>query len=503
MFFTTILQPGQWVLARLRVSVQMALIGALAIAAMLVFPVLSEAGVSGPVQWTAVGALALLLIYLLAVVSQGLSVDMACLARAMEQTTGGDLRARTAKPGSAEMARLARLLDGMVVTLSAMVADVRSNSALVSHAGEVLVTANRALADRTEQQAASLEQTAASVEELSGTVQNNAETAKGADARASQVSQAAEQGAQAMARAVESVEAIQQGARRMNEIIGVIDGIAFQTNILALNAAVEAARAGEQGRGFAVVASEVRTLAGRSGEAAREIRQLIGASVQQVESSAGLIRTAGQSIAGMASGIRSVALTMSEIATTGAEQSTGLAEITTAVQQLDQITQQNAQMVEQAVAQSMALGERASTLAKAVSRFQLQQGTAEEARALVEGAVAMGRGLSREQFLRTLTDKNQPWHDRDMYVFALDREGRYLAFGGNSAKVGTRVQDVPGVDGDRLTADIVAQAETAPGWVEYDYVNPTSGKVQTKMSYVCMVGDLYVGCGVYKALVGV
>jgi len=301
---------------------------------------------------------------------------------------------------------------------------------------------------------------------------------------------------------VESVEAIQQGARRMNEIIGVIDGIAFQTNILALNAAVEAARAGEQGRGFAVVASEVRMLAGRSGEAAREIRQLIGASVQQVEASAGLIRAAGESIAGMASGIRSVALTMSEIATTGVEQSTGLSEITAAVQQLDQITQQNAHMVEHAVAQSLALGELASTLSMAVSRFQLQQGTAEEARALVERAAPLRNTMSREQFLRTITDKNQPWHDRDMYVFALDRAGHYLAFGGNSAKVGTRVQDVPGVDGDRLTADIVAQAESAPGWVEYDYVNPTSGKVQTKMSYVCLVDDLYVGCGVYKALVG-
>lgn len=222
-----------------------------------------------------------------------------------------------------------------------------------------------------------------------------------------------------------------------------------------------------------------------------------------MEASAGLIRAAGESIAGMASGIRSVALTMSEIATTGAEQSTGLSEITAAVQQLDQITQQNAQMVEHAVAQSLALGERASTLSMAVSRFQLQQGTAEEARALVERAVPLRNGLSREQFLRTITDKNQPWHDRDMYVFALDRAGHYLAFGGNSAKVGTRVQEVPGVDGDRLTADIVAQAESAPGWVEYDYVNPTSGKVQTKMSYVCLVDDdLYVGCGVYKALVG-
>jgi len=153
------------------------------------------------------------------------------------------------------------------------------------------------------------------------------------------------------------------------------------------------------------------------------------------------------------------------------------------------------------VEQSIALGARAATLSSAVASFQLQQGTAQEARALVERAVALCRsGLPREQFLRTLTDPSQPWHDRDMYMFALDRAGTYLAFGGNPAKVGTLVRDIPGIAGDQLVADIVAQAERSPGWVEYDIANPVTGKVQTKMSFVWLVGDLYLGCGVYKSL---
>lgn len=495
-----LLSPGTALMRRLPLWGKMLLLGSVVVTAMLLLALLAGPGAAASVVWSMLVLCVLLVVYLLASLYASLSSDLGALAHAMDQTARGNLGVHVQVRGRDELAELAQLLDRMVRTLSGMVANIRSNAALVAHAGQSIAQDSRALAERTEQQAASLEQTAASVEQLSSTVQNNAQTIQAADQQASQVSQAAEQGTQAMARAVQSVEAIQQGARRMNEIIGVIDGIAFQTNILALNAAVEAARAGEQGRGFAVVASEVRMLAGRSGEAAREIRALISASVQQVESSAGLIRSAGDGISSMASGIRSVASTMSAIATSGAEQSTGLQEITTAVRQLDQITQHNAQMVEHAVQQANALEGRASTLSSAVESFRLQQGTADEAVALVQRAVAMRAGTSRDQFLRQLTEKNQPFHDRDMYVFALDRAGKYLAFGGNPAKVGTRVQDIPGIAGDQLVNDIVAQAERGPGWVEYDINNPATGTVQTKMSFVRMVDDMYVGCGVYKNL---
>jgi len=492
------LRPGVWLMRRLAFGAKVGLLGVVAALAMLALAALP--GLAPGWLWPACLALVLLVAYLAMALAASVAPGLARLDEVMQRAAQGDLCARAGLTGGDELGRLGSQLDRMVLTLSAMVADVRSNAALVAHAGQSLAHDNGELSERTEQQAANLEQTAASVEQLSSAVNNNAQAAGLADRQAAQVSQAAETGTQSMARAVQAVQAIQGDARRMGEIIGVIDAIAFQTNILALNAAVEAARAGEQGRGFAVVAGEVRTLAGRSAEAAREIRQLIQASVQQVEASAGLIRSAGEDIATMTAGIRAVAASVSEISHSVAEQGSGLREVSTAVQQLDQITQRNAHMVGESLRQAQALESRAGTLSRAVLAFRLQQGTAEEAMALVQRAAQLHRGGGHGDFLATLTDPAQPFHDRDMYVFALDAAGTYRAFGGNPAKVGTRVQGIPGVDGDALLQSIVAQAERSPGWVEYGITHPVTGKVQTKMSFVQRVGDWYLGCGVYKSL---
>lgn len=505
MILEKLLLPGLWLMRRMHLAGKLLLLAIILLTppVLMAFQFMLAQPSAGGAAWLAwvSGVCVVLAVYLLLAFYRTMTQDLGQVKQAMEQIVRGDLRLNLTAHGRDELAGMVSVTSMIGSAVSSMVANVRSNAAFIAHSGKSLTAANRELSERTEQQAANLEQTAASVEQLSSTVENNAQAASRANSQAAGVRDVADQGAATMAEAIASVEAIQRSAKRMDEIVGVIDGLAFQTNILALNAAVEAARAGESGRGFAVVASEVRSLAQRSAESAKEIRQLIGASSAQVASSVDRIRAAGSNITQIVSGIREVASNMSQISTSSAEQSAGLTEITTAVRQLDEITQRNAQMVDDAVTQASNLEGRASTLVDSVALFKLQQGSADEAIELVERALATRRrSTSRESFLRDITDPDQGFYDRDMYVFVLDRNGTYVAFGGNRAKVGTRVQDIAGIDGNGLLEAIVAQANHEPGWVEYDITNPTTGRIQTKMSFVQQVDDLFVGCGVYKNL---
>nr|WP_308418414.1 methyl-accepting chemotaxis protein [Iodobacter ciconiae] len=255
--------------------------------------------------------------------------------------------------------------------LSEIVMQIKDSVGLINTASQEIAAGNNNLSSRTEQQAASLEETASSMEELTGTVKQNAENARQANQLAIGASDIAVKGGGVVEQVVSTMSEINSSAKKIVDIISVIDGIAFQTNILALNAAVEAARAGEQGRGFAVVASEVRNLAQRSAAAAKEIKSLIGDSVVKVESGSRLVDEAGRTMQEVVTAVRRVTDIMSEISAASAEQSSGIEQVNQAVVQMDENTQQNAALVEQAAAAAESLEEQAGSLADAIAIFKV------------------------------------------------------------------------------------------------------------------------------------
>jgi len=268
---------------------------------------------------------------------------------------------------------LLHAMETMRMALVGIVGQVRTGTDTIATASNQIAVGNLDLSSRTEEQASSLEETASSMEELTSTVKQNADNARQANGLAVSASEVAQRGGAVVAEVVGTMASINDSSRKIVDIIGVIDGIAFQTNILALNAAVEAARAGEQGRGFAVVASEVRNLAQRSAAAAKEIKQLIDDSVSKVDAGGKLVDQAGVTMTEIVQSIARVASIMSEIASASAEQTAGIEQVNTAITQMDEVTQQNAALVEEAAAAAGAMQEQAAALAEVVSIFKLDQ----------------------------------------------------------------------------------------------------------------------------------
>ena len=283
----------------------------------------------------------------------------------------GDLTSRIHTDGRDETAMLLQALDRMQTSLVSVVSTVRQNAESIATASSEIAQGNLDLSSRTEEQASALEETAATMEELGSTVRHNADSAKQANQLAQGASSVAMQGGEVVGQVVTTMQEINESSRKIGDIIGVIDGIAFQTNILALNAAVEAARAGEQGRGFAVVAGEVRTLAQRSAEAAREIKRLITSNVEQVDQGAALVDQAGKTMDEIVRSIKQVSDIVGEISSASTEQSDGVLQVVNAVGQMDQVTQQNAALVEESAAAAESMKHQAQQLVEAVSVFKL------------------------------------------------------------------------------------------------------------------------------------
>ena len=327
-------------------------------------------------QWVASG---------LALVAVALSAGLGWMVRqTLRRDIGGDPRdakvtfKRIAEgdlsgeiPPAQARESLMAALETMQSTLRTLVSKIHTATDNIQVASNEIAMGNQDLSLRTEQTASSLQETAASMEQLTSTVRNSADAARQANQLASSAAQIASRGGEVVSQVVSTMDEINHSSKKINDIIGVIDGIAFQTNILALNAAVEAARAGEQGRGFAVVAGEVRNLAQRSAQAAKEIKGLIGASVERVEVGSRLVADAGQTMSEIVGSVQRVSDIIGEITAAAGEQSEGIAQVNTAVSQLDQMTQQNAALVEQSAAAAQSLKEQAARLAETVQVFRV------------------------------------------------------------------------------------------------------------------------------------
>ncbi len=339
--------------------------------------------------WALLAGTTLLLgIGLFVLIRRNVSAPLKELTTAVTTVAQGDLTQAFQSDRRDEVGNLVREVEGMRQNFLAMMRQLRGAADNIGTASQEIATGNQDLSARTEQTASNLQQTAASMEQLTSTVRQSADAARQANQLAASAAEIAQRGGSVVSQVVTTMDEINTSSKKINDIIGVIDGIAFQTNILALNAAVEAARAGEQGRGFAVVAGEVRNLAQRSAQAAKEIKGLIGASVEKVETGSKLVADAGQTMSEIVGSVQRVTDIIGEITAAAGEQSDGIGQVNTAVSQLDQMTQQNAALVEESAAAAQSLKDQAGRLAEVVQQFRIGHDAASMQAAPVMAAVA-------------------------------------------------------------------------------------------------------------------
>ena len=331
------------------------------------------------------------------------------IKRVLMRLSEGDLTTRLEVEFEGEFIQISQAMRSFIENLVNMISEIRSASDLINTAATEIAQGNSDLSSRTEEQASSLEQTASSMEELTGTVKLNSENADQANGLASQASTIAIDGGKLIGQVVDTMGSINDSAQKISDIIGVIDGIAFQTNILALNAAVEAARAGEQGRGFAVVASEVRSLAQRSAEAAKDIKNLISDSVNKIENGNELVNKSGKTMEEIVLSIKRVNDIMGEIAAASSEQASGIDEVSKAVSQMDEVTQQNAALVEEAAAAAESLQAQAQNMNKQISAFKLSEDQNRAQKSTLSTVEKIAAPKVKERLVKMVSPEEDEW----------------------------------------------------------------------------------------------
>ncbi|WP_175053146.1 methyl-accepting chemotaxis protein [Paraburkholderia sediminicola] len=431
----------------------------------------------------------------------GLIHAISTLRAQLNALCDGDLVQDVSLPGRDELAALGEQARLLAYQLSQVVARIRSEAELIAMGGAQATQHATLLSQRTESQAASLEQTRASLQALLEAVRYNSDQTQQADEGSARAHADAVAGQAAVRASVESIERIEQRSHEMGEILSVIDGIAFQTNILALNAAVEAARAGDSGRGFAVVAAEVRALAQRSAQAAAEVKKLIQHSRDEVSDGVQAIEGSRNLLTRAVDAVSKVAALLRDIARSSSEQTTGLQEIAQAVEVLDDITHSNGQMVGGSVETASLLQARADRLSDGVKYIRLRQGCANEARAMAERAAALVDIEGPENAVRQFHDPKGGFRDRDLYIVVADRDDYFRAFGSDPSKAGKlRKEALPGDDQSAIREASWRAVEQGGGWIEFNGRHPVTRQPVEKIGYIApaLGGRWAVQCSVNR-----
>lgn len=443
-----------------------------------------------------------LLAYLFICFYSSFNADLARVRDGLTAVTEGNLSHRLELDGGDELTVLSHQIDAMADTLSALVSEVRNGAVQVSQAGKSVSDDGISLSRYTESQASSLRQSVSSVGELTDAVVNNAQAVLALEHLTVDLRSQAEAGASASQETVQSIHALQSSARRIGEINHVINDIAFQTNLLALNASVEAARAGESGKGFAVVASEVRHLAQRCAEAAAEVHEVIEQTTDLVDTSVNRIADVSGTLSSVVRGVNEVSSKLRLIATASEQQSHELQMVTATVSTLDDLTHQNAGLVDRSAKSSRTLVSQAESLRRSVALIKLRHGTADQAQALVERALTRITEVGWMGACAEFNDRHGPFIDRDLYLFGLNREGVYTVMGKHPEWVGHNIAEIDLIPSS-ISNELVGHAQhissIGKGWVEYDGPGIDNPHGLRKMAYVVAIDeDTFLGCGVLK-----